>query len=157
MRFVREPARYLLIAALALPAGCGGCTATIESPDWDDWSQELVGQLYLQIVGPAVLTGSVGAAAPPGGGGLSAIATELAWRIRFEQEEWQPRDPEAVASAIGTAAQPGGSGGLSALCALVGQDARREQRGKSRHAPSLFEAVQPHEPKTVSREIVLVR
>lgn len=149
-------ARYLLFAVLALPtAGCGGCTGIVETPDWDDWAQESGKQLCLQSFGPAILTSALGAAAPPGGaGGLNAIGTELAWRSCFEQQAKPLCDPAVIASAVGAAAPPGGCGGLTAVSALVGQDAHREAIGKPLHLPSLFEVQQPHQPKTIRREVV---
>ena len=146
--------RYLLIVVLVLPAaGCGGCRVTVEKPDWDDLGQEFQKQIYLQMLGPTVLTSAVGAAAPPGGaGGLSAIGTELAWRSWYEQMTEPSVVPADVASAVGAAAPPGGCGGLAALTSLVGQDAHRKAHKKP--VPSLFEVQHPHQPKTIRREEV---
>jgi hypothetical protein len=148
--------RYLLMAVLALPAaGCGGCTVTDETPDWEDWGQEFRNQLYLQWLGPAALTSAVGAAAPPGRmGGLNAIAMELAWRSCLQPPAEVSADAASVASVVGAAAPAGACGGLPAASALLSRDAQREALVKRLRAPSLFEVRQPHQPKTIRREMV---
>jgi hypothetical protein len=99
------------------------------------------GQVYLQFLGPSVVTSAVGAAAPPGGlGGLSALGTEMAWRELLQRQGDRPHKVAAIAGAVGAAAPPGGWVGLSILGAMAARGDQAELLGKPRRLPSLFEA-----------------
>jgi hypothetical protein len=146
MQPVRKYARLVCLAVLVLPmAGCRGCITWGTKAEMDKTMRLLFGQVYLEGLGPVVVTSAVGIAAPPGGwGGLSIVSTETAWREWFRKaisRSIHDRDYTAnFASLVAGAAAPGGCGGLSTLATVAGQEQLADRYWNDVPSPSLFEA-----------------